>query len=237
MRIAVFAPAPSYPALDIRAAIQRVGMEAFDFSWATIQESDDKTEAYVLLADSPKDWLHPAAQSLIQLLHEKSRQGKPILGLGYGSTSLLVDQGLIPGLFKNMVGLKLEENLQAEKLPLETWARLAPDYQYNAFTQVFPPQLFLPVCLKTAAQFVIPPGLLMEVKAQGLNVFLYCDALGHFQNETSIAALANKAGTVMAMLPHPEKTLACDLLFASLQAYLQRGYREQVEPLYYWPRK
>ena len=232
MQIAILAPAPNSPAFEIAATIQRVGMEPLDFSWGAPVETLNKADAYVLLSDSPADWSASNTEALSPLLQIQNRRGKPILGLGYGSATLLADQGFIPGLFKNMSGLSL---VKGESASTEAWIRLSPDYQYNAFTQVFPSQLLLPVSLTTPARFVIPPGLLAEIEAQGLNVFQYCSPEGQLLRD--IAALSNKAGTVMALLPYPVKNPAGDLLFLSLRTHLETGYLESVEPMYYWPRK
>jgi len=238
MLIAICIPSPHYSAAEITAAVQRTGMETIHFSWDKPVEKWGEADAYILLSDSKEDCINHIAQYLIAFLQQQSQQGKAILGLGFGSAKLLADNGLIPGLFKNMAGLSLVEDFLPEGASTQTWVRLSEDYQYNAFTQVFPLDTILPVRLKTSAKFLIPPGLLAEIKAQGLPLFLYCNAEGQLHNEdTAIAAIANKAGNVMAMVPHPENTLVGDLLFHSLRSYLEMGYWQPVEPLYYWPRK
>jgi phosphoribosylformylglycinamidine synthase len=92
---------------------------------------------------------------------------------------------------------------------------------------------------------VISPGLLAEMQENGLNVFQYCDAQGKIIDEfpvnpngsiDNIAAISNKAGNVMAMMPHPERTEGCDAIFKSMREYIAEGYKQKVEPLHYYPR-
>jgi phosphoribosylformylglycinamidine synthase len=94
-------------------------------------------------------------------------------------------------------------------------------------------------------RFVIPPALLEEITMQGLNVFQYCDAKGeineHFPvnpngSVNNIAAVSNKQGNVLAMMPHPERTIACDALFASMRDAILEETIEHVMPLHYAPR-
>lgn len=237
MRIAVLTTSPAELSTDLVAAIQRTEMEVFDFSWNQSVESWSQAAAFVLLADKDPPPTDENRLTLVSIFKEQNLLGKPILGLGAGAARLLVESGLIPGLCNNKVGLSLIEPLPIEEVACESWLALTPDYQYNAFTQNLPLHLVMPARLKTRAEFVIPAGLLAELKAQGLDIFHYCDAKGQALPKQPIAALANKAGNIMALLAHPEYYPTGDLLFQSLRAHLESGYIETVEPLYYWPRK
>ena len=53
----------------------------------------------------------------------------------------------------------------------------------------------------------------------------------------NIAAISNKAGNVMAMMPHPERTINGDAIFHSMRDYIAEGRIEQTVPLYYYPRR
>jgi phosphoribosylformylglycinamidine (FGAM) synthase-like amidotransferase family enzyme len=240
------------------AASSRAEMEVLDFSWDEPAENVTSADASILLADSEVAENDTAAQSLISALHAQNLKGKPILGLGYGAAKLLADSGLLPGIYKNLPCLTVsqpggplchpERSEESHSLCSSeilhyaqgdgeaAWMRLSEDYQYNAFTQGLSARQVLAVRRRTRAHFIIPPGLLAELQAQGQTVFFYCDAEGQTLPGNAIAAISNKAGNVMAVLAHPDAA-ASDLLLQALRAYLESGHLERVEPLCYWPRK
>jgi phosphoribosylformylglycinamidine synthase len=123
--------------------------------------------------------------------------------------------------------------------------RLADGYQLNAFTRRLSPKNILSVPVAHGeGRFVIPPALLLEMQANGLNIFQYCDATGNIIDEfpinpngsiNNIAAVSNKAGNVMAMMPHPERTPNGDAIFQSMADYIASGYVQRVTPLHYMP--
>ncbi len=52
----------------------------------------------------------------------------------------------------------------------------------------------------------------------------------------NIAAISNKAGNVMAMMPHPERTTNGDAIFQSMRDYIAEGHMNKCRPLHYYPR-
>jgi phosphoribosylformylglycinamidine synthase len=124
--------------------------------------------------------------------------------------------------------------------------RLTDHFQYNAFTRFLTPKTILPVSVAhSEGRFVIPPGLLAEMQVQGLGLFQYCDADGRIIDAfpvnpngsvQNIAAVSNKAGNVMAMVPHPERTPHGDAIFNSMREHIAKGHAGQVTPLHYQPR-
>src|SRR5690606_22481323 len=94
-------------------------------------------------------------------------------------------------------------------------------------------------------RFVMSEALLDEIKIQGLHVFQYCNAAGEIMDEfpvnpngsmANIAALSNKRGNVMAMMPHPERTPNGDAIFQSMRDYIAEQQHTATLPLYYYPR-
>jgi phosphoribosylformylglycinamidine synthase len=79
-------------------------------------------------------------------------------------------------------------------------------------------------------RFLISDDLLTELKNKGQVVFQYCNDKGEIDSDfpvnpngsvDNIAAIANQAGNVMAIMPHPERTPAGDGIFASMRRYIQ----------------
>ena len=245
---------------ELRLAVQRAEMLPVDFLWHENEEKLRTLDGYVI-ADS---FSHETEEFIagMDILAEESAKGKPVLGIGRGA-QCLVAAGLIPGVEGNKVAMRLAENqplmMQNPLLPATvlderlsqhlTWIylRLAADYQRNAFTQHLSPRDILPMQVTEAAgRFVMGPALLAEVLAQGLGVFQYCDEQGlldpHFPvnpngSMENIAAIANKAGNILAMIPHPECMPQGDAIFLSMRDYILAERYERVPPLAYYPRR
>jgi|GEM_PF-3429927 len=224
MKIALIPLAIPCDSTDLALAIQRTGMEAFDFSWNMSIEQLIDAKGYILLATVPELLRNANIQALGEFLQGQNIKGKPILGLGYAAR-FMVDYGLVPGLYKHLIGVGIHE----KTISPASLMKLSDDYQYNTYTRLLSPKDRLGSPMIAQLEFVIPPGLLAEVQSQGLDVFWF--------EQGGIAALANKAGNAMAMLAYPENNLNGDALFNSLREHITSDYLAQVEPLCYWPRR
>ena len=117
--------------------------------------------------------------------------------------------------------------------------RLSSRHQHNAFTRYLSPSdlIHLPIA-HAEGRFLIPDELLQEMEKEGLNLFQYCDAEGEISNNFpvnpngsagNIAAISNKAGNVMAMMPHPERTTNGDPIFKSMRDYITDTQKDLTE--------
>jgi phosphoribosylformylglycinamidine synthase len=164
--------------------------------------------------------------NLHNFLLTEAAQGKLILGIGSGATSL-VNAGLIPGLAYNKTVSALTTTIINNPINKAHDIQLSPDYQYNAFTRNL--HYTDKLSVTHAATFVLPPALEIEVIAQGLNILQY-------STDNNIAALANKNGNVMALLPELNATPTNAALFSSMRDHIKSGYQANTHPLAYWPR-
>jgi phosphoribosylformylglycinamidine synthase subunit PurQ / glutaminase len=213
MRIAIFSFPSSDYASAIKLAIEQAGMVAVPFSKEKLLEHD----GYIILTEltSTKDG------SIIDMLKQQNKLGKPILGIHAGA-QVLVEAGLVPGVEDDQVGLFFEDNRNPN---LYVNIRLSNHYQYNAFTRLLKPEKVLKV---SAAEkcFKVPPALLLEIQENGMDVFHYCDEQGYAVN--AIAAISNKAGNVLALMPKLQLTLEADAIFLSMREYIVKGYKQRV---------
>lgn len=239
-------------------AVKRAGMEPVEFLW---NESHDKLincQGYIIVGgfsyeDRSRAGAIAALDPVMEILKTQSELGKPILGICNGA-QILVESGLVPGVENNKPSMVLTDNKRIQNGKVlgtgfynaEVNIRLSDGYQLNAFTRYLTPKhiLAMPVA-HGEGRFVIEPGLLTEMQTLGLNLFQYCDAAGKIIPEfpvnpngsvDNIAAVSNKAGNVMAMMPHPERTPNGDLIFQSMRDYIKEGYVQKVAPLNYYPR-
>lgn len=232
-------------------AVQRAGMDAVEFLWNEPLDKLDNLDGYILVGgfsyeDRARAGIIAALDPVVQDIKKQSEKGKPILGICNGA-QMLVESGLVPGLAKP-VSLALTENKRIAEGKLigtgfyNAWVtlRLANKHQHNAFTRHLSAEdlIHLPTA-HAEGRFLIPETLLQELEEEGLNLFLYCDAEGKLVNHFpvnpngsagNIAAISNKAGNVMAIMPHPERTTNGDPLFRSMHDYIADRKQSKQQP-------
>lgn len=145
----------------------------------------------------------------------------------------------MPGFNQNDISMSLTENKRIAHGKIvgtgfyNAWVhmRLAENHQHNAFTRHLKTTdlVHLPIA-HAQGRFLMPDSLLKEIEKHGLNLFQYCDAEGNVIDNFpinpngsagNIAAITNLAGNVMAMMPHPERTINGDPIFASMRDYIK----------------
>ena len=250
MRIAILLFPGSYTSDDTQLAVQRAELFPEEFLWSEPAEKLAEFSGFVIVGEAPSGGsctdVIAAFGPLVSSLKEQSDLGKPILGIAKGAR-FLVETGLVPGIENNQVGITLADTQHSQEHRSPVFIRLSEGYQRNAFTRHLIPKnkLSLPIA-RDEQRFIIPPGLLAEMRHNGLDVFHYCDANGQIIDEfagnsngsqDTIAAVSNKRGNVMAMIPSLSRTPAADPIFQSMRTYIKEGFAPPVDPLYYYPRK
>lgn len=224
-------------------AVQRVGMEPVEFLWNESLDKLRQLDGYILIGgfsyeDRSRAGIIAALDPVIHEIKVQSAIGKPVLGICNGA-QILVESGLVPGLDDEEIRMALTENKRIVNGKIigsgfyNAWAymRLAENHQHNAFTRHLKPTdlIHLPIA-HAQGRFLMPGPLLQEIEKKGLNLFQYCDAQGNIIDNFPInpngsagncAAISNQAGNVMAMMPHPERTINGDPIFASMRDYIQ----------------
>jgi phosphoribosylformylglycinamidine synthase len=264
MRIGIIQFPGSNCERETMLAVKRAGMEPVEFLWNEAREKLQTMSGYVIVGgfsyeDRSRAGIIAALDPVMQEIAVQSEQGKPVLGICNGA-QILVETGLVPGLENNKTAMVLTENKRVANGKIlgtgyyNAWVnmRLTDQYQRNAFTRHLTSKHILHVPVAHGeGRFVMTDMLLSEIEHQGLNVFQYCDAEGNIIDSfpinpngslRNIAAISNKAGNVMAMMPHPERTLNGDPLFHSMRDYIaevqiKTEKTEKTIPLYYYPRK
>lgn len=259
MRIGIIQFPGSNCERETMLAVKRAGMEPVEFLWNEPREKLNDMDGYVIVGgfsyeDRSRAGIIAALDPVMQEIKQQSEKGKPVLGICNGA-QILVETGLVPGLENNKLAMALTENKRMAHGKIlgtgfyNAWVnmRLSDNHQRNAFTRHLHAKSILHVPVAHGeGRFVMSEALLQEIKAQGLHVFQYCDAEGqvtdHFPvnpngSMDNIASISNKAGNVMAMMPHPERTPNGDAIFQSMRDYIQEGRVERTLPLYYYPRR
>lgn len=239
-------------------AVKRAGMEPVEFLWNEDRAKLRTLDGYVIVGgfsyeDRSRAGIIAALDPVMREIAAQSEQGKPILGICNGA-QILVETGLVPGVENNKVGMVLAENKRIAHGKIlgtgfyNAWVnmRVSDQFQRNAFTRHLSTKNVLHVpAAHGEGRFVMENALFQELQMQGLNVFQYCDEQGgidpHFPTNPNgsmgnIAAVSNKNGNVMAMMPHPERTPNGDPIFQSMRDYIHEGRFERSVPLSYYPR-
>jgi phosphoribosylformylglycinamidine synthase I len=258
MRIAIVQFPGSNCERETILAVKRAGMEPSEFLWNGSPDKLSEYAGYIIVGgfsyeDRSRAGIIAALDPIMQVIKSQSHLGKPVLGICNGA-QILVETGLVPGIENDKVGMVLTDNKRMQDGKVlgtgfyNAWInmRLSDHYQLNAFTRYLKPTDILHVPVAHAeGRFVIPPALLVEMQLLGANVFQYCDENGKIVDNfpvnpngsiDNIAAVSNKCGNVMAMMPHPERTPMGDPIFQSMRHYIQEGYVQRVLPLNYYPR-
>lgn len=224
MRIAIIQFPEAHFERETHLAVKRAGMEPITYQWNEPKEKLANFSGYVVVGRFPSLALDP----FIGALKQQSEQGKPIIGICQGA-HILVEAGLVPGLDKHKVGMALVGQTCSEHGTPAT-IKLTDHYQANAFTSYLKStdRIETPVAHRDA-RFVLPPALQLEMKEHGLQLFNYVD-------NQQLAAVSNKSGNVMAMLPHIECSEQGDVIFQSMREYITKGVTDRVTPLRYHPR-
>ena len=258
MRIAIVQFPGSNCERETMLAVKRAGMEPVEFLWNESREKLRQMDGFIIVGgfsyeDRSRAGIIAALDPIMHEIKAQSEMGKPILGICNGA-QILVECGLVPGLENNKLGMVLAENKRIAHGKIlgtgyyNAWIhmRLSDEYQRNAFTKHLTSKDILRVPMAHAeGRFAMSDALLQEIEMQGQHIFQYCDSQGciidHFPTNPNssiknIAAISNKKGNVMAIMPHPERTLNGDPIFQSMRDYIHEGRIEQVIPLYYYPR-
>lgn len=235
-------------------AIQRAGMHAVPFLWND-KTPLDQFDGFVIIGgfsyeDRCRSGLIAAKDPLLKAITQQAEQGKPVLGICNGA-QILVESGLVPGVkqgdhYQLAAALTINKRVNDAGNVLgtgfyNTWCYVKADQiQPNS---VFNRHLAEPMHIPLAhaeGRFVLAKETLAALKAAGATLWYYSNAAGeidpHFPTNPNgsvenLAAIANPAGNVLAIMPHPERTPNGDGVFTSMREYLEQGKPVQAKPL------
>jgi phosphoribosylformylglycinamidine synthase subunit PurQ / glutaminase len=170
----------------------------------------DRLRAGVIAAQSP----------IMEAIKKKADEGLPILGICNGF-QILVEAGLLPGALVKNVKLKFScKWLQMEVLNVNT-----------PFTNLFRlnDQINIPIA-HGEGRYIINNDKIRDLNENNQIVFKYKDQNPNGSTEM-IAAICNKEGNVMGLMPHPERASEpilspnktssnAELIFLSLKNFL-----------------
>ncbi|MAI87996.1 MAG: phosphoribosylformylglycinamidine synthase I [Candidatus Marinimicrobia bacterium] len=225
-------------------ACKRVGLNPIDFLWNEKKASLSDFDGYIIIGgfsyeDRSRAGILAALDPIIEMIKLESEKGKPVLGICNGA-QILVESGLVPGINNYNISIALSKNKRIfnnEVLGVgyyNNWSNLKMivDSKRSAFTRHFKKnELFNAPFAHGEGRFIINNDLLKKMIENQQVLFQYCNNDGDTINEFptnpngsvfNISAVSNLNGNIMAMMPHPERTINGDKIFSSMKEFIEK---------------
>ncbi len=254
MKIAIIQFPGSNCERETTMAVERAGMAAQDVLWNANPDMLANFDGYVIVGgfsyqDRLRAGVLASLSPLMSKLEVEAEKGKPILGICNGA-QILVESGLVPGLANRQVACALVSNkrmMNGELLDggyYNDWCYLKPSSHqpHHAFTNQFADNetIYVPFA-HAEGRFILDDALLAELVRTEAPLFRYCnqqgECIGDFPinpngSVDNLAAISNRHGNIMAMMPHPERVDGGDKIFLSMKHYIDSGYKGHSEALF-----
>lgn len=225
------------------AAVRRAGMQPVEFLWNQSYDLLKTFDGYIIVGgfsyeDRSRAGVIASLDPVMEIIRQESETGKPVLGICNGA-QILVETGMVPGLKNYRLGMALAPNRREKDghilgtgfYNVFAHLRMGVEPGRTAFTRHLKSGETLHIPLAHAeGRFVIPDELLSEMIEAGQTPFQYSDEAGNVDDSFPInpngsvhnlAAVINRAGNVMAIMPHPERVPAGNPVFSSMREYIE----------------
>ena len=236
-------------------ACNRAGLNPVEFLWNESHDALKDFSGFIIVGgfsyeDRSRSGVIASIDPIINIIKKESEKGKPVLGICNGA-QILVESGMVPGINKYYLSSSLTNNKRVVNKEVlgtgyyNSWAHIscAIDPNKSAFTRLLNSGESIHIPFAHAeGRFVIPESLLEILINNDQIPFRYCDNNGNIINEFptnpngsmyNIAALSNASGNVMAIMPHPERTVNGDKIFLSMHDYINSGYKQKISFINY----
>jgi len=236
-------------------ACERAGLNPVEFLWNENHDVLKSFLGFIIVGgfsyeDRSRSGVIASLDPIINIIKKESEKGKPVLGICNGA-QILVESGMVPGINNYSLSSSLSNNkriVNGEVLGTgyyNEWAHLSCsiDPEDSAFTRALNAGDTMHIPFAHAeGRFVIPDNLLNILINNNQIPFRYCDNNENIINEFptnpngsiyNIAALTNSSGNVMAIMPHPERTVNGDKIFISMRDYIESKNKINISFLDY----
>lgn len=207
--------------VETREVLRLIGCESEILRWNEDPKIISSYDGYVLpggwsYEDRVRAGVIASKNTIMNLIKERAAAGMPVLGICNGA-QVLIESGLVPGITGGVdMALAPNSNPRLEGFYC-TWVNLRVcKRKENAFNKYFEDGqvVQMPIAHAEGRFTTIDKHIAHALEEQGLIAFVYCDNEGDASEEfpvnpngsmMNIAALTNKEGNIMAIMPHPER--------------------------------
>ena len=224
-------------------AVRRAGMEPVGHRWNMDEELLGTYDGFIIAGgfsyeDRSRSGIIAAQDPIMDRIKEESAKGKPVLGICNGA-QILVESGLVPGApgYRQAVALTTNQRTEGGEVLgtgfYNAWINIKHDGspQQCAFTsELTDGEMMRIPAAHAEGRFLIPEELLSYMIDHKMTVFRYADDEGSYDPDFpvnpngsvyNIAGITNETGSVLALMPHPERTPAGDGIFSSMRKYIE----------------
>ncbi|MDD5056170.1 MAG: phosphoribosylformylglycinamidine synthase subunit PurQ [Candidatus Peribacteraceae bacterium] len=234
---------PSFPGsngeVDNIRTLKRCGFDCFVFRWNDSLEKLKDVDGYFFGAgfsyeDRGRSGMVAARDPLFRFMAEEAERGKVIVGNCNGA-QVLIESGLIPlgdGLKMCLARNAIRGSDNSWRSPgfLNEWVWIKPVCaEDRCATSGWKGTMHIPIAHGEGRFVTRDPDLIAALKDDDQIAFAYCTENGEISADPSvtpngstmgIAGICNKAGNVVALMPHPERTPLGDPYFLSIKRWI-----------------
>lgn len=235
---------PSFPGsngeVDNIRTLKRCGFDCFVFRWNDSLEKLKDVDGYFFGAgfsyeDRGRSGMVAARDPLFRFMAEEAERGKVIVGNCNGA-QVLIESGLIPlgdGLRMCLArnAIRTEDNAWRSPGFLNEWVWIKPVCaEDRCATSGWKGVMHIPIAHGEGRFVTRDPDLIETLKKDDQIAFAYCTESGDISADPpvtpngsimGIAGICNKAGNVVALMPHPERTPLGDPYFLSIRKWIE----------------
>jgi len=226
---------------ETKNILRKHGMLPCGHFWNDSTETLNNYDGFIILGgfsfeDRSRSGIIASLEPVVNELKNQALLGKPILGICNGA-QILVESGLVPGNeeFETLASLTDNKRVVGNRIVgtgyFNKWCYIKPNENTrSAFIKKGGKPMRVPIA-HAEGRFLFNKDLEGEILKNNLIAYKYCDSEGNLSCDFpvnpngslhSAAALSNLAGNVMAIMPHPERTLQNEAgdIFESMKNYI-----------------
>jgi phosphoribosylformylglycinamidine synthase subunit PurQ / glutaminase len=237
--------------LEALRAVRRSKMEAELIRWNDHSKKLNNYDAFILpggfsYEDRGRSGVVASKDPIMTAVKKEAENGKPVLGICNGA-QILVETGMIPGLSPEHLQMALAWNERIKNGKIlgvgfyNDWVYIRHNSKpnrsvFNRFNSKI--LMNIPIAHGEGRFTTKDKNVLKTLIANDQTLFRYCNAKGEFIDEFPInpngamynlAGVCNPQGNVMALMPHPERTLNGQPMFDSIASYLKSSQKTHIQ--------